>query len=452
MNLFERALSTPAIEAVFGDEALICAMLRFEVELARAQSGLGIIPVPAAHAIAQTSESFVMDGEALARAGAHAGTLAIPFVKALRAHVAARDQAASDFVHYGTTSQDLLDTAMALRTKDAVALIDAQLSKASQAASDLALHHCHTPILARTLMQAAGVTSFGYKAAQWCLALSQVRQRVLNTASSALAVSLGGSIGNLASYGDKGAAVRAQLAQGLGLHDPGTTWHSSRHNWVALATDTALATGTMGKIGHDIGLMAQTEVGEVSEPPAAGRGGSSAMPHKRNPVLSLHVIAATQPVPGFVANLLACMPQAHERALGNWHAELAQWPAIFIHAHSAACALAELLSGLQVDVPRCRHNIDTLKGVIFAEALTDFLSADLGKAPAQALVTQLCEQVYRTGETLEEVVLEAIRTDARLGAVDVDKLGECFSVDLAVRASAGLVEGARRLRSMIAAQ
>ena len=168
------------------------------------------------------------------------------------------------------------------------------------------------------------------------------------TPTQALAVSLGGAAGNLAAWGEAGPRLRAELASALGLSDPGATWHTQRDAWIGLAADAALATGAMAKIARDIALMAQAEVGEAAEPAAPGRGGSTAMPHKRNPVLCMRVLAAAQPVPGLIAGLLAAMPQEHERALGNWQAETAQFPDVLIHALSAATALAELLEGVQL--------------------------------------------------------------------------------------------------------
>ena len=441
MNLFARMLSAPEIDAVFSDQALMAAMLRIEVELAAAQADTGVIPVGAAQAIAKAAETFAASAQALVTDGAHAGTPVIPLVKALRAHVAKHDSPASDYVHFGTTSQDVMDTAMVLLTRDAIERLSETLGTAIIQARRLALAHRNTPMLARTLMQAAGVTTFGYKAAQWCLALAQGQQRLLATARSALAVSLGGAVGNLAAYKDQGAQVRAELAKRLELHDPGATWHARRHNWIALATDTGLLCGSMAKIAQDVALMAQNEVAEVSEPTLEGRGSSSALPHKRNPVLSLRVIAATQPIPGFIANLLAAMPHEHERALGNWQAELAQWPLVFTHAFSAAQALAELLTGLEVNARRCRENIDALQGVIFAEGLSEVLSPALGKAQAQSLMANLCQRAISERRPLDSLLRELIETDHRCKSIDPSEVVKRFDIEFAATASARLVEG-----------
>jgi 3-carboxy-cis,cis-muconate cycloisomerase len=441
MNLFARVLIAPGIEAVFADEALIAAMLRFEVELAGAQADTGLIPPEAAQAIAKAAESFSMEARTLVTDGAHAGTPVIPFVKALRAHVAKHDTHASDFVHFGTTSQDVMDTAMALLTREAVEHLNNALGTCITEARRLALAHRDTPMLARTFLQAAGVTTFGYKAAQWCLALAQGQQRLLATARTALAVSLGGAVGNLAAYKDQAAIVCAELAKRLGLHNPGNAWHTQRHNWIALATDTALLCGSMAKIAQDVALMAQSEVGELSEPPAEGRGSSSAMPHKRNPVLSMRIIAATQPMPGVIANLLAAMPQEHERALGNWQAELAQWPAVFTHSLSAAQALAELLDGLEIHVRRCGENIDALQGVIFAESACEVLASALGKREAQSMMAKLCQRAISERRSLAILVLERTETDLRYKSIDQSQVQKLFDTEFAAAASARLVKG-----------
>ena len=439
-HLFERFVVDPAAEAAFSNAAILSAMLRFEAALAGAQARCGVIPEPAAATIRRHAGTLSFDADRLVRDGAHAGSLAIPFIKTLIAHVAAQDPQAARHVHFGATSQDVLDTAAALCTREIMAqLVEAQ-TKAIAAASTLATRFATTPMLARSFLQPAGVTTFGFKAAQWARSLACSLARVQATASEALAVSLGGAIGNLSAQGAAGNAVRAELARELGLRDPGASWHTQREAWVALATDTAVAAGVMGKIARDIALMAQAEVGEVAEAESDGRGGSTAMPHKRNPVLTLHVIAAVHPIPGMIANLLAAMPQEHERALGTWQAELAQWPAVFIHAVSAARHLAELLGGLQVDATRCRGNIDALHGVIFAERLTEVFVPALGKTDAQALVAQLSRRATNERRPLRDIALECMATDTRLATCDKASLDKAFDLTDAARASATAVE------------
>jgi 3-carboxy-cis,cis-muconate cycloisomerase len=444
-HLFARFVADPAAAAAFSNEAILSAMLRFEAALAGAQARCGIIPEPAAAAIRRHAGTLSFDADRLARDGAHAGSLAIPFVKTLIAHVTTQDPQAARHVHFGATSQDVLDTALALCTREAVTLLVEAQTKAIATASTLATRFATTPMLARSFLQPAGVTTFGFKAAQWARSLARSLARAQATASAALAVSFGGAIGNLSAQGTAGNAVRAELARELGLCDPGASWHTQRETWVALATDTALAAGVMGKIARDVALMAQGEVGEVAEAESEGRGGSTAMPHKRNPVLTLQVIAAVQPIPGMIANLLAAMPQEHERALGTWQAELAQWPEVFIGAVSAARYLAELLAGLQVDTARCRGNIDALHGVIFAERLTEVFAPAVGKAEAHALVAQLARRAMTERRPLRDIALECMATDARLAVCDKASVDRAFDLTDAARASVTAVEDLLKL-------
>jgi 3-carboxy-cis,cis-muconate cycloisomerase len=424
----------------YSDVALLEAMLRFEVALAQVQARLGLIPDRCAALIAQHAGATPLEPAVLARAGAQAGSLAIPFVQAVIAHVAGQDLVAGRYVHFGATSQDLLDTALVLCTRTAVAQLEGNLQRAGRAATSLARRHAGTPALARTLLQPAAVTTIGFRCAQWAQALARTRRRVLDNADEALAVSAGGAVGNLAAWGDAGARLRAELAGALGLRDPGATWHTQRDAWIELAVDAALATGTMAKIARDIALMAQAEVGEAEEPAAPGRGGSTAMPHKRNPVLSMRVLAAAQPVPGLIAGLLAAMPQEHERALGNWQAETAQFPDVLIHALSAAGALAELLEGVRFDETRCRANIDALQGTIFSESLAGLFAPALGKPEAQALVATLCTRANKTQTHLRELARQQLTAEDRLTAVSRADVDAVFDLDRAARASAQQVQ------------
>jgi 3-carboxy-cis,cis-muconate cycloisomerase len=437
MNLLARAVIDGEGGTAFGDDALLQAMLRFLAALAQAQGKLGLIPQPAARAIAAAAASLRPDPDLMVRQAADAGSLAIPLVRALSAHVRAADRQTAAYVHFGATSQDVLDTALTLCTKAAAAALERSLLAASRAASNLARAHAAVPALARTLLQPAGVTTMGLRFAQWAHALAQARQRLLATRATALRISLGGAVGNLAAWGEAGAALSAEMARDLGLYDPGTTWHTLRAPWLALASDAALAAGTMGKIAHDVALCCMAEIGELKEPQAAGRGASSAMPHKRNPVLSMRVLGAVQPVPQLLAALLAGMQQEQERALGNWQAELGVAPDLFTRACAAAAALHALLEGLQVDAQRCRRNIEALHGSIFSEPLAALLIPALGRDDAQSLVAALCAEALARGRPLREMLDDA--QDPRLSAVSGADLDAVFDVDRAAVRSARLV-------------
>jgi 3-carboxy-cis,cis-muconate cycloisomerase len=402
MSIFDGFLSSPESLDAFGDRSFVDAMLRFEAALARAQAAEGLIPETAAAAIEGCCDVARFDVPAIVRDSGRAGSVAIPLVKALREAVAAASAEAAPFVHFGSTSQDVIDSATALVTRGVIASIEADLAHAARALLDHAVHHATTPMLARTLMQPASVTSFGFKCAGWAAPLVRSAERLRVVARTALQVQLGGAVGTLAQMRGRGPAVRARLATALGLADPGATWHTQRDEWIALACELGLMTGSLGKIAVDIGLLGQYEVGEVSEPSEAGRGGSSAMPHKRNPVASMVAIAAAHRVPQRVAAMLAAMPQQHERALGAWQAELAEWPQLAMSAHGSVRALAAALPGLRIDVDRMRWNIDRLRAELPKTAADEWFDPALAQAAGATAIEHaglLCTRLNRIERT-----------------------------------------------------
>jgi len=436
---FERFLSTPEMLEVFGPRALVQAMLDVEAALARAEAAEGILPMAAAEAIAAHCMVEAFDLDVLAAEGARAGSLAIPLVKRLTARVEAHQHAAAAWVHWGSTSQDVIDTAMVLCTRRALALLDAALERLVEATIELATRHLETPALARTLMQPAQVVSFGFKLVAWAAPLTRARERLQRAARAALQLQFGGAVGTLATLGERGPAVARRLADALGLDDPRGAWHTQRDAWVALGCEVGVVCGSLGKIATDLALLSQAEIGEVAEPTGAGRGGSSAMPHKRNPVAAMVARAAALRTPARVAALLSAMPQEQERGLGGWQAELAEWPGLWISAHGAASALAEAVAGLAVDAERMRANIDALRGLVFAEALAARLGSVLGKATAHALVEALSRRVQSEGRHLRDLSVAALATEPALQHVlDADDLGALFDVDAAARHAAAV--------------
>ncbi|MGJ7603197.1 3-carboxy-cis,cis-muconate cycloisomerase [Variovorax sp. LT1R20] len=389
MSIFEGFLSTSETLGAFSDRAFVDAMLRFEAALARAQAAEGLIPESAAHSIVGSCKVELFDVAKIVRESGRAGSVAIPLVKALREAVGLFNAEAAPFVHFGSTSQDVIDSAMALVTREAVALIETDLSKAVSALLRLAVQHAETPMLARTLMQPASVTSFGFKCAGWAAPLVRSRMRLRDAAKHALQLQLGGAVGTLAQMKGQGAAVRRRMAKELGLDDPGATWHTQRDEWVALGCELGLVAGSLGKIAVDIALLGQYEVAEVAEPSEPGRGGSSAMPHKRNPVASMVAIAAAHRAPQRVAALLGAMPQQHERALGAWQAELAEWPQLLMSAHGSVRAMAGALPGLQVDAARMRANIDRLRAELPRDAADEWFDPALAIAAGQIALAEV---------------------------------------------------------------
>ena len=380
-SIFEGFLSTPEVLEAFSERNFLQAMLRFEASLARSQAQVGLIPEAAAQSIVGTCKVDLFDVAKIVRESGRAGSIAIPLIKSLRETVGLFNKDAAGFVHFGSTSQDVIDTAMALVTRDALRLIEADVNKSALALLGLAERHASDPMLARTLMQPASVTSFGLKCVGWSAPLVRSLQRLQTASANALSLQLGGAVGTLAQMKadsrETGPQVRALMALDLCLNDPGYTWHTQRDEWVALGCELGLLVGSLGKIAKDIALMGQYEVSEVAEPAEAGRGGSSAMPHKRNPVACMVALAASVRAPQRVAALLAAMPQEHERALGNWQAELAEWPNLMMSAHGAARAMAQALPGLQVDTKRMLANLDALRSVLPADAAEEWFNPAL---------------------------------------------------------------------------
>ncbi len=359
-SIFEGFLSAPESLDAFGERNFIAAMLRFEAALARAQAAVGLIPESAAQSIIGTCKADLFDTAKIVRESARAGSLAIPMVKSLKETVALFNPDAVAYVHFGCTSQDAIDTAMALVTREALDLIELDIRKCVLALLALGELHAHTPVLARTLMQPASVTSFGFKCLGWAAPLVRSLQRLTAVSPNALKLQLGGTVGTLSAMNGKGTQISALMSADLGLTTPAMSWHNQRDEWVALGCELGLLVGSLGKIAKDIVLMSQFEVGEVAEPSEAGRGGPSNMPHKHNPVASMVALAAAQRAPQRVAALLAVMPQEFERAAGAWQAELAEWPQLVITAHGSARAMAQALPGLRVDTLRMTANIDAV--------------------------------------------------------------------------------------------
>ena len=443
--VFEQFLSTPEIGAVFSEAAIVQGMLDFEAALARAQGEESVIPMGAVAAIVDACRAEHYDPAALIAAGSVAGTLAIPLVKQLTARVASIDAQAAGYVHWGSTSQDVIDTSMVLATRRAVALIDARLLDLVRAIAALAERHRDTPMLGRTLLQPALVISVGFKLVSWAAPLVRGRQRFAVAAGRALKLQLGGAVGTLSVMGDKGPAVAQRMAEQLQLVAAPGNWHTQRDEWVALGCEAGLLAGTLGKIAKDVALLAQGEVAEVAEPTGgadgAKRGGSSAMPHKRNPVASMIALAGALRTPHRVAALLAAMPQEHERGLGGWQAELAEWPGLFMSLHGAVNALADAMAGLTVDTARMRRNIDALQGLVFAEGVSMLLAAHIGKSRAHALVEGWSQRVIAERAHLLNVALAAVAADAELREhVAPQALRAVFDVDAVARRASALAQ------------
>lgn len=438
-TIFDATLTTPAMAAAFDDAAIVPAMLRFEAALALAQAEAGVIPADMVRAIAGQCGAEQYDLAAIVEDGRSAGSVAIPLIKALTHSVAQTDAKASGFVHWGSTSQDVIDTALVLVTRDALTLIERDLDDLIGSLLTLIDAHAATPILARTLLQPAQVTSFGLKVAGWTAPLVRSRGHLRSQRKRALALQLGGAVGTLSAMGTQASDVAKIMAANLGLTMPAAPWHTQRDQWVRLGLEVSVLVGNLGKIAIDLALLAQAEVGELAEPSAIGRGGSSTMPHKQNPVAAMTALAAAHRTPHRAAALLAAMGQQHERGLGNWQAEIAEWPALFLSAHGALHALAGAMRGLRVNAARMRENIEAQNGAVFSEAAATVLASGIGRDRAQALMQQLVRQAAATAQPVESMLLAHVHSDNSLSSqVDAERLRLAFDIDAATALPAQL--------------
>jgi 3-carboxy-cis,cis-muconate cycloisomerase len=416
-------MGVPAgLGAIFSDRSCVQRMLDVEAALARAQASCGVIPATAAGPIAQGCDVDRIDLPALALAAADAGNLAIPLVKQLTAAVASSDADAAKYVHWGATSQDIIDTGMVLQMRDALAAIDANLAGLAGELAGLCERHRATPMAARTWMQHALPTTFGLKAAGWLDALTRQRERLADVRVRVLALQFGGAAGTLASLGGQGGAVAAALARELALGLPDMPWHTQRDRPAELAAVLGLLAGSLGKMARDISLLAQTEVGEAAEPSKPGRGGSSAMPHKRNPVGCAAVLAAAVRVPGLVSTMFAAMVQEHERALGGWQAEWDTLPQIVLLTGGALEQMRALVAGLAVDEAAMRRNLDLTHGQLMAEALTLALGERMGRLAAHHAIEDACRRASASGQHLRAVLEQDAVLSYALPPQELDRL------------------------------
>jgi 3-carboxy-cis,cis-muconate cycloisomerase len=417
-------LSSAPMRAICDDATTLQHMLDFEAALARVEAAVGVIPAAAISAIETSCRADRFDLAALAEAATRSGNLAIPLVKALTADVAQTAPDAARYVHWGATSQDVIDTATMLGLRAAIDTLLADLDRAIAGFAKLAEHHRHTAVVARTWLQHALPMPFGLKLAEYAAALHRSRHRLARLRADGLALQFGGAAGTLAALGDKGLLVAEQLAKELDLPLPDAPWHTHRDRIAEAAAVFAILTGTCGKIARDVSLMMQTDVGEAFEPSGAGRGGSSTMPHKRNPVASASALGAATMAPNLAATIFAAQVQDHERSAGPWHAEWPTLPSLLLVTSGALAAIVDIAEGLEVDTGRMRSNLDTAHGLIMAEAVTFALAEKLGKSDAHHLVEAASKKAVAEKEHLRDVLSADPRVTAQLGADVIAKLFE----------------------------
>jgi 3-carboxy-cis,cis-muconate cycloisomerase len=418
---------TPA-EAATCDEAWLQAMVEVEAALARSQARLGLMPTAYADVITKSAEADRLDVGALARAARAAANPVVALVPAFTAVVAAVDPEAAEHVHRGSTSQDVLDSAAMLIARRVLAQVDVDLSRVAAALALLVEEHRDTLVAGRTLAQHAVPTTFGLKAAAWLQLVLDALARVRSVASAGLPASLGGAAGTLAAYGEFakpegglplcGVELIGPFAEELGLAEPVLPWHTVRTPIADLGAVLSFVTGALGKFALDVQTLSRTEIGEVAEPAAEGRGASSAMPQKRNPVLATLIVSAARQVPALALVLAQSMLAEDERPAGAWHAEWQALREALRLAGGAAFTAAELAEGLEVHPDRMLANIDLTRGAIVAERLAVALTPVLGKARSKSLLTKASFEAFSTGRALGEV----LRTFPDLADVDLDDL------------------------------
>jgi 3-carboxy-cis,cis-muconate cycloisomerase len=402
--------TTPAMDELFSTRSMVASMLRVEAALARVLARLGAIDDDVSDAITSCCRVELYDVDAIFAEAATAGTPVIPLVRMLTERV---DEKARDYVHRGATSQDIMDTAMVLQMRAGLELLVRELRAVAEHAATLAERHRHTVMAGRTLGQQAAPITFGLKAARW-LSLTGRQIHSLDAILSskwppqltALPLQFGGAVGTLSAFTGAGLAVAAALSSELALPMFDLPWHAERDRIATAAATLGVCAGAMSKIAGDIALLASTEIGEVSEGASPGKGGSSAMPQKRNPVDAMSALAAARLAIALVPTLMFGLEQEHERAIGAWQAEWVAVPHIFRHTAGAVMHVRQALAGLEVHEDRMRRNLGVACGTLMAEALSVALAPRLGRVEAQNVAKAASERALREGITLQQAALE----------------------------------------------
>jgi 3-carboxy-cis,cis-muconate cycloisomerase len=429
--------SSEAMRGVYQDKILVASMLRFEAALAQVEAHHGLIPASAAGVITAVCADAVLDHAALASAAPLAGNLAIPLIKQLKDLVAARDAQAASFVHWGATSQDVIDSAAMLQARLGLEVLLEDIDGSARALAGIAEAYADTAMAGRTWLQHATPVSVGLKAAGWLSALLGMAPR-LRQIGRDLPLQFGGASGTLAALGSNGDLVGSELATSLGLRMPDLPWHAERSVIAELASTLGILTGAFGKMARDVALLMQTEVGEMSEPSAPGKGGSSTMAHKRNPVGSAMALAAAARTPGLVATILSGMVQEHERGLGGWQAEWGVLPDLFLLASAASSAMRAVFEGLVIDRAALADNLELGGGLAMAEAATFALAEAIGRQSAQKVVEQAIDLVRRGEQPSLEDALFSI--DEVSQVIDAKALALILQPESYLGSSAAMIE------------
>jgi 3-carboxy-cis,cis-muconate cycloisomerase len=421
-NLYERIFYNEKVNKLFTDEATITYLLRFEGALAQAQAKHNVIPGKAASIINECCKVENINKEQLISDAVLGGNIAIPLVKQLTAFVKQKDKEAAKYVHFGATSQDVIDTALMLQVKDAVQIMAVDMKQLNQQLIALLEGHKVTLMIGRSFMQQARPISFGYKVAGWLEPLIRSQKAIDELLKDGFVLQLGGAVGTLSNMPEKGIQVSETMSKLLLLNNPSKPWHTERDYFVNIVITLGILTGNLGKIAKDISLLMQTEIAEVMEPSGEGKGGSSTMPHKRNPVGCVAILANAARVPSLVSTMLSSMLQDHERAMGLWHAE---WDTISdIVQLTAGCLrkAVEVTDGLEVRKEQMLYNLELTKGLIYAENVSLALAEKIGKQDAHQLIEQLSKEAQEKGIHLRDLVLSNNTVTKHLTTIQIENL------------------------------
>jgi 3-carboxy-cis,cis-muconate cycloisomerase len=418
-SLLGNAFSSEPMRKVFSDENRVRKYLEFEAALATVQGRLGIIPVDAAAEIAAHCRFDRIDMDELRRETERIGSPVLGLVHQL---AAACKDGLGEYCHWGATTQDVTDTATILQVREALDLIEADLAALSNSLADLARRHRDTPMAGRSYLQHAVPITFGFKVAAVLSAVERHRQRLAELAPRVLVGEFAGAVGTLASLPAGGLDTQAALMNALKLGQPDIAWHSHRDRIAEVGCFLGLVTGTLAKLATDVKLMMQTEISEASEPAAPGRGSSSTMPQKRNPVSCVYIHACASVVRQHVAALLEAMVSDHERASGAWQIEWISLPDAFLLTSGALTHARSLAAGLEVDEARMRANLDLTHGLIASEAVMMGLAPHLGRGHAHDLVQALCTKAIEQHRPLFDILAETPEVTRHVDGDDLRKL------------------------------
>ncbi|MEC5320414.1 3-carboxy-cis,cis-muconate cycloisomerase [Brenneria populi subsp. brevivirga] len=416
--LFRDSFGTPEMRAIFDDHELIRKYVEVEIALAKAQARCGVIPEAAAQEIAAKCDADKLDFDLLRHETEIVGYPILPLVH----QISKQAGESGGYVHWGATTQDIMDTAVVLQIRDAFELINADIKTLRGTLADLAKRYRNTPMAGRTHLQQALPVTFGYKAAIWLDIFDRHEERLQQARPRILVGEFAGAAGTLASLGDKGLEVQKAMMEELGLGVPVSTWHVARDGFAEAVNLLALITGSLGKIAYDVMLMASNEFGELYEPFVKGRGASSTMPQKRNPISSELMLACAKGVRQQAGLMLDAMVQDLERATGPWHAEWIAIPESFVLTAGALHQAKFMLSGLIVDEEAMARNLDMTKGLIVAEAVMMGLAPYIGRQDAHDIVYDACRIVNEKGGRLADVLNAMPGVSSRLDAELIERL------------------------------